>query len=49
MDKIFEEFMLQRERSKTNLERWVNFEHTLRCLLCELVNPADRGFKEMKM
>lgn len=35
-DKDFEEFALEYERKKSNRERWVGFEHTLRYLLCEL-------------
>lgn len=41
-DKDFEEFALKCEREKTSRERWVNFEHTLRYLLCELKDHTDR-------
>lgn len=41
-DKDFEEFVLQYERKKSDHERWVNFEHTLRYLLCELKDKTDR-------
>ncbi len=42
MDKDFEKFVLERERAKSNRERWVAFEHTLRYLLCELKDKTDR-------
>lgn len=41
-DKDFEEFALQYERKKSDRERLVNFEHTLRYLLCELKEKTDR-------
>ncbi len=42
MDKDFEKFVLERERAKSDRERWVNFEHELRYLLCELKDKTDR-------
>lgn len=41
-DKDFEEFALEYERKKSDRERWVGFEHTLRYLLCELKDKTDR-------
>lgn len=41
-DKDFEEFALKYERKKSDRERWVGFEHTLRYLLCELKDKTDR-------
>lgn len=41
-DKEFEEFALKYERKKSDRERWVDFEHTLRYLLCELKDKTDR-------
>ncbi len=42
MNKDFEQFVLERERAKSNRERWVAFEHKLRYLLCELKDKTDR-------
>ncbi len=42
MNKDFEKFALKRERAKSNRERWIAFEHTLRYLLCELEDKTDR-------
>lgn len=41
-DKDFEEFALKYERKKSNHERYVEFEHELRYLLCELKDSTDR-------
>lgn len=41
-DKELEEFALKYERKKSDHERWVGFEHTLRYLLCELKDKTDR-------
>lgn len=41
-DKDFEKFALEYERAKSDRERWVTFEHTLRYLLCELKDKTDR-------
>lgn len=41
-DKDFEEFVLEYERKKSDRKRWVDFEHTLRYLLCELKDKTDR-------
>ena len=41
-DKNFEEFVLKKEREKNDRERWMNFEHKLRYLLCELETHTDR-------
>jgi len=42
MDNDFEKFVLERERGKSDRARWVDFEHTLRYLLCELKDKTDR-------
>ena len=41
-NKEFEEFSINYERNKTDRERWMNFEHTLRYLLCELKDETER-------
>lgn len=42
MSEEFEKFAVERERTKSNRERWTGFEHTLRYLLCELKDSTDR-------
>ena len=41
-DKEIEEFALKYEEKKSDRERWIDFEHTLRYLLCELKDKTDR-------
>lgn len=41
-NKEFEDFAINRERSKSDREWWKGFEHTLRYLLCELNDKTDR-------
>lgn len=41
-NKEFDNFAINRERSKSDRERWVGFEHTLSYLLCELNDKTDR-------
>ena len=41
-NKEFEDFAINRERRKSCRERWMDFEHTLRYLLCELNDKTDR-------
>lgn len=41
-NKEFEDFAINRERNKSDRERWMGFEHALRYLLCELNDKTDR-------
>ena len=41
-NKELENFIIKRERNKSDRERWMCFEHTLRYLLCELNDKTDR-------
>lgn len=38
----FENFIVEREKAKSDHDRYLNFEHSLRYLLCELKDKTDR-------
>lgn len=42
MNQKFKNFIIERERSKSDHDRYIEFERNLRYLLCELETPADR-------
>lgn len=42
MSKEFEKFVMEREREQSNRKRWIEFEHTLQYLLCELKDKIDK-------
>lgn len=42
MNKEFENFVVERERAKSDHDRYLEFEHRLRYLLCELKDKTDR-------
>lgn len=42
INKEFEDFVVKREREKSDHDRYLGFEHSLRFLLCELKDKTDR-------
>lgn len=42
MNKELKNFMIEKEREKSDHDRYLKFEHILRYLLCELEAPTDR-------
>lgn len=42
MEKELKRFAIEREQKKSEHDRYINFEHKLRYLLCELETPTDR-------
>ena len=42
MNKEFENFVIERERAKSDHDRYLGFEHHLRYLLCELKDKTER-------
>lgn len=41
-EREFDEFCIKKEREKSDHDRWIQFEHNLRFLLCELKGKTDR-------